>query len=242
MSLQTKITFGLFLYFFTQNALGQTIWNGPKIIFEKLDSTNWLLAENQDRISDSVWITRKNMEGFFNIRKENTFDRQGKSSPAGTEWANGRISDGLNNLTFTTWLESHVGGPNEEVGVDKVLHLIEEDIYLDLKLLSWTQGGGGSGTGFGGGFRYERSTPMINDLEEQASQEAPIILQQGPYLSIRQQATIEQLKVFSVSGEGLIETQVLPPVQRYDLSIDNLRPGMYLLLINDRTFVKFIKY
>ena len=38
-------------------------------------------------------------------------------------------------------------------GENFVLHLIEEDIYLDVRFLSWT-----SGNGAGGGFSYERST------------------------------------------------------------------------------------
>jgi hypothetical protein len=37
------------------------------------------------------------------------------------------------------------------IGKDAVLHLIADDIYLDIKFLSWTAGGGG-------GFSYERST------------------------------------------------------------------------------------
>ena len=50
------------------------------------------------------------------------------------------------------------GPTDEEVGVPKVVHLISEDIYIDLIFTQWTGGGGGSGTGFGGGFAYQRST------------------------------------------------------------------------------------
>ena len=43
-------------------------------------------------------------------------------------------------------------------GVDAVVHLITEDIYIDIRFLSWTTGNGQGGTG-GGGFSYMRSTP-----------------------------------------------------------------------------------
>lgn len=39
------------------------------------------------------------------------------------------------------------------VGKSAVLHLIPNDIYLDIKFLSWGQAGGG-------GFSYQRSTPV----------------------------------------------------------------------------------
>ena len=39
------------------------------------------------------------------------------------------------------------------VGKNYVVHLITDNIYIDLKMLSWQQGGGN-----GGGFSYERST------------------------------------------------------------------------------------
>ncbi|MEL7338939.1 MAG: T9SS type A sorting domain-containing protein [Bacteroidota bacterium] len=218
-----------------QIGFGQTIWEGPKIVFQKPDSANWALAQHQDRLSDSVWITRKNMEGFFNIRAENTFDRQGKTSPIGTEWANGSLADGLANLTFTTWLESHVGAPNEEVGINKVVHLVEEDIYLELKLLSWTQGGGGSGTGFGGGFSYERSTPLTSSLDLNPTIQ---IITSPDLLSLFHTQPIQTVKLFSINGRLLQEERLQPPTTVYHLSLATLPKGIYLLWIDDHQFVK----
>ena len=42
------------------------------------------------------------------------------------------------------------------VGVDAVVHLISDDIYIDIKFISWTKGQG-SEIPAGGGFSYERS-------------------------------------------------------------------------------------
>ena len=35
------------------------------ITFEKENYADWTLAENQDRITDNVWITRKNNQSIF---------------------------------------------------------------------------------------------------------------------------------------------------------------------------------
>ena len=43
--------------------------------------------------------------------------------------------------------------PPHTVGVNAVVHLIAEDIYLDLRVTSWTSRGGG--------FSYIRSTPPV---------------------------------------------------------------------------------
>jgi hypothetical protein len=47
---------------------------------------------------------------------------------------------------------SAVGKPQDVVGKDLVMYLLEDDIYLSIKFKSWSQGQKG-------GFSYERSTP-----------------------------------------------------------------------------------
>ncbi len=84
------------------------------------------------------------------------------SSPAGTLWATA-----LNNpaetiaaanwaaLDFTTWTAAYgnsVG--NNILNHNAVVHLVADDVYLDLSFTSY-QGGGS-----GGGFAYVRSTPV----------------------------------------------------------------------------------
>jgi hypothetical protein len=123
--------------------IAQTEWTGPEMVFSKAESTDWTLEANQDRITNNVWLTRANNQGIFNIAQEDSF--QGGSgagpSPIDTEWAFGRISDGVQNLTFTTWGFAHSGGgpgnPASLINQDMVLHLISDDIYIDIKFLSW---------------------------------------------------------------------------------------------------------
>ena len=123
-----------------------TIWNGPLITFSKPALADCTLAENQDRITDLVWITRASTQGLFNIETELSYVHN--LSPAGTEWAYGTTAD-YASLTYTNW-ESWAKPPPQTVGKDAVLHLKDEDIYIDIKFTSW----GGSG----GEFSYVRST------------------------------------------------------------------------------------
>src|SRR5262245_13832040 len=76
------------------------VWDGPSISFSKAAFADWALPENQDRITDDVWITRRESHGLFNAQQE---IGQGPSSPVGTQWAIGTTAD-LGSLTFDTWL------------------------------------------------------------------------------------------------------------------------------------------
>jgi len=125
------------------------IWTGADITFAKADGADPTVAANQDRINDDVWITRGINGGeIFNIRSE--MESTKGSSPRGTEWAMG-TTDNVANLTFRPF-RTAVGEPQDVVGQDLVLHLIAEDIFLNVRFTSWTRGRDG-------GFAYERATP-----------------------------------------------------------------------------------
>ncbi len=128
---------------------GQIVWNGPPISFTKPGFIDWTLPQNQDRITDLVWITRANTEGLFNIKVETSYTHD--LSPASTEWAYGKAADfaTLDFLDWETWTQNR---PPDTVGKDAVLHLVTEDIYIDIKFTAW----GGSPNG--GSFSYIRST------------------------------------------------------------------------------------
>ena len=149
-----KLLLLLILPFISQ---AQTIWTGPMTTFTKSNDADWTLEANQDRITDNVWITRANNQSIFNI-SDNTDTSSGScigSSPHDTEWAFGTIADGINTLTFDTFLGDSFAdcGPPTVVNQNAVLHLITDDIYIDIKFVFWTSGGNG------GGFSYMRSTP-----------------------------------------------------------------------------------
>ena len=109
----------------------QTIWNTDMITFTKEAHTDWNLPENQDRITDEVWITRGNSMPIFNIFEED-YDLWG-SSPADTKWAFGSIADGVENLLFDSWGHAINWYPPGTVDEPMVLFLVSDSIYIDIQ-------------------------------------------------------------------------------------------------------------
>src|SRR5438552_6438140 len=142
------------------SAHAATVWDGPTISFTKSNYANPLLAENQDRLTANIWITRGSSQGLFNANTESHFTHF--LSPAGTEWANGSLEN-YATLSYTDWNHWAKGvnpNPYATVGVQAVLHLIADDIYLSVQFTSWTGGNPDPGFSYGGGFSYLRSTPV----------------------------------------------------------------------------------
>ena len=134
------------------------VWHGPIVSFSKVGFANETLPQNQDHITNNVWLTRAAIQGLFNIKSETSFTHN--LSPSDTEWAHGTTAN-YSALTYTDW-ETWTGGiPNVPniVGQNAVVHLITEDIYLDLKFTSW-----GVGSLGGGSFSYDRSTAAVPEL------------------------------------------------------------------------------
>jgi PEP-CTERM motif len=146
---------------------GQTILGGLTYSYSHDDNLDPTLPENQDRITPSVWITRGGIGGIYNAFAEDEFITRDPSviSPIFTEWAtelnnSGDVSaSNWESLTFDTWLNAYGGGLNlghNIVGPNAVMRIVGEnengldDIYLDIRFTSWSQGGGG-------GFAYLRA-------------------------------------------------------------------------------------
>ncbi len=128
-----------------------TIWTGPTITYSQ-PGTDPTQPANQDRLTPNVWLTRGSSQGLFNAKTEAGFTHS--LSPADTEWADGTTAN-FSSLSYTdwnTWAKNIHGGPPGTVGVNPVLHLKSEDIYLDIKFTAWASRGTGT-------FAYQRSTP-----------------------------------------------------------------------------------
>jgi hypothetical protein len=142
-----------------------TVWSGPTINFTKTgadpaDTTDPL---NQDRMTDNVWLTRGSNEGIFNIAPGHEENYIRFTSPENTLWAtsvmaanSGKTIAAANwqQLSFTNWAPSY-GGPGSTLGANitthnAVVHLLSDDIYLDLTFTFFSSGGD---------FTYNRSTP-----------------------------------------------------------------------------------
>jgi len=127
-----------------------TVFIGTTISFVKENGTDPTAEENQDRITENVWITRGTSGGqIFNAVTETEADQD--ESPLGTLWAVGTTED-IENLTFEPFRDA-VGMPRDNVGVNLVMLLVEDNIAIDVTFTGWTQGNAN-----GGGFSYNRSS------------------------------------------------------------------------------------
>lgn len=229
----------IFILSFTLQVLAaQTIWTGPKITFTKANYADWTQEANQDRITDNVWITRADTESIFNIVVESSYEDS--VSPKNTEWAFGQTSDGISTLTFYPFDTLLVDGVGNDIlnHSNYVLHLISEDIYIDLSFLSWTKGPNSGGGG--GGFSYERSTPAILGTGEKNLKQVSIFPNPArDIINIKELKTDDSYKIYSLLGEVVHEGKV----KRGDkqIHIDKLSKGVYVLKLKDKTTIKFIK-
>ncbi|SVC82089.1 uncharacterized protein METZ01_LOCUS334943, partial [marine metagenome] len=125
------------------------------VTFTKANYADWSLPQNQDRVTDYIWITRGDNSAIFNAYSEDGDVHP--HNPEGTEWAIGTLEE-IDTLTFGDFgivLGHSVGDtlnndliPNHQ---PMVMHLIEDDIYWEVQFHSWTEGGNG------GGFSYTRT-------------------------------------------------------------------------------------
>lgn len=136
----------------------QTIWPGFDVAFEKPDFTDPEDPAFQDRITDAVWITRAIDQGIYNIQQESGYS---DTSPADTQWAFAGLNfnpeevsaDQFAELNFSDWATAlgAQGALAENILVKPgVVHLMSDDIYIDIMFTAWTT------RGDGGGFAYLR--------------------------------------------------------------------------------------
>jgi PEP-CTERM motif len=130
-----------------------SVWTGPPVSFTKTAGTP------QDSLTPNVALTRGSTQGMYNAVSETSFN---SASPAGTEWAtavnNPSVTITATNwaaLSFTDWTHAY-GGPGNTLqsnitSKNAVVHLITDNIYLNLQFTNFTSGGA---------FAYQRSTPV----------------------------------------------------------------------------------
>jgi hypothetical protein len=138
-----------------------TVWSGYDRVFSKPDGADPTLPQWQDTVTPGVAITRVNSGGgLINAASETIFARA--TSPARTLWAfpfnnPGRTVAAWNwsTLVFQPWTDSYgansAGGPPGTIGQPSVMHVVADDLYVDVRLTEWT-------VRLGGGFAYERAS------------------------------------------------------------------------------------
>ena len=225
----------LFLSLFIANASlleGQVIWNGPNITVSKAAFADPSQASNQDRITDEVWITRGNTQGLFNAKVENSYDT---SSPSGTEWAKGTTAD-IESLSFTTWKAAVDNMPPNNLNQNLVLHLIAEDIYIDIRFTQWGQGAGG-----GGSFTYIRSTEAPSNTNE-VNLDNSITIFPNPasdFIEVSGPVEGDQFDIYDLASGRKMLSGLLNRNLR--IEIGELPAGNYILQTKERQTTRFVK-
>jgi hypothetical protein len=129
-----------------------TVWSGFGVTFTRPAAGPPTDPANQDRITDNVWLTRDSTQGIFNIKQEMSYDIGIHHAPADTRWATDLNNAGktiaaanYEDLTFTFWREAYGGAvATTIINRNAVVHLVTDDIYLDLRFTDWgVQGAGG---------------------------------------------------------------------------------------------------
>ncbi|WP_406684098.1 T9SS type A sorting domain-containing protein [Seonamhaeicola sp. MEBiC1930] len=209
----------------------QTIWTGPTTTFTKVGGADWDLESNQDRITDNIWITRADSQGIFNKATEIVY--RTFLSPEDTEWAFGTTAS-IESLTFQNWQATHNSSPFNLINKDMVVHLITDDIYIDIKFTFW------QGSSSGGGFTYERSTNQSLNIEE-FKLENKIKLYPNPskdVIKITGLSNVDGFSIFNVAGSRLLKGKIS---KKGSIEISELERGLYLLKLENGAIYKFIK-
>jgi hypothetical protein len=200
--------------------------------FTKVDYADPTQEANQDQITSNVWLTRGNNGQLYNAKTESESSKS--SSPDDTEWAFGTTSN-LSSLTFSTFRGT--SKPQNAVGLDMVLHLITDNIYIDIKITSWTSGQS-SGNGNGGGFSYQRSTDP--SLSIQDNKKSILSVYPNPSTSFLRVSGLNastNYRLYNILG-AKIQSGTVKPNQAID--IDALQSGVYMLQISN-TALPFVK-
>jgi hypothetical protein len=226
--------FGISL--FSQSVSAQTTWSGAPMTFTKNINTDETQEANQDRITSNVWITRASRQGIFNAASENSYEDF--ASPKGTEWAFGNTSN-LGSLTFDSWEDTHGSEPLDCIDQEMVLHLITDDIYIDIKFLTWSTGNG-MGGGSGGGFSYSRSTQNGASVKEAISYPEISVYPNPANNEIKLSGiyTSTEYSVFNILGSEVLKGHA---VSNQGISIENLIPGVYFIKLEDGPSLRFVK-
>jgi len=199
-----------------------TIWTGPPITYSQ-PGTDPTQPANQDRLTPNVWLTRGSIQGLFNANTEAFFTHS--LSPADTEWADGTTANfaSLSYTDWNSWAKGVHAGPPSTVGVNAVLHLKSEDIYLDIKFTSWPSHGT---------FAYQRSTPAASLPSPSVSITNPVnnaVFTAPANVTIAAAATVNSGSVTNVAffgnGAPLGSAQTAP----FTITTGSLAAGDYAL-------------
>jgi len=154
----------LFLAITVLPGVASTFWTGSTISFthDAFSSTVDELTTSHvgSDSTNNVWLTRGTSKPLYNAAAEPAWN--GTTSPVNTQWATnfGAFPVTLANTnvlqydTFDNVVGQPGNTPENSVGGTFFVHIISDDIYLELTLTAWGMSDGGS-------FSYTRTTPAV---------------------------------------------------------------------------------
>ena len=182
--------------------------------FTKNANTDPSLKENQDRISDKVWLTRGNQYGIYNAYDQTSAKNQPTS---GIELALGNFEE-LSQLNFETI--SQWGKKFRENWLNKnlVLKLTETNEYYSFVMTSWETKGG---------FSYTRSSTALSITDYSNT----LTIYPNPTKSILIiEGNIEyDIEVYDLLGNKALETQ------GNSVNMEHLSTATYIVKVTDKS-------
>lgn len=192
-----------------------TIWNGPTNGFFHA------VGGLSDEITTNVIITRGGLGGLYNSFLES--GAVAGVSPKGTTWALGSLSN-LSTLTFAACPLEMSERPPNDVGNTYVVHLLTNNIYLQLTLTNWGGAGGSGNTTFG----YTRSSPTVPPVITSPSGGAVF----GAPANVTIQASVAANVPIAFTNVQFYTNNVLlgsVSAQPFNFTANNLAAGAYSL-------------
>ena len=186
-----------------------------QITFTKIANTNPSSPQNQDRISETVWLTRGNRYGIYNAFVQTSARSQPTS---GIKLALGSIED-LSTLNFETisgWGNKFNKG--SWLNKNLVLKLTETNEYYSFTMTFWENRGG---------FSYTRSSTALSIIDYSNT----ITIYPNPTTSI---LNIDGNKQYYVEVYDLLGNKVLE-TQGNSINMEHLSTATYIVKALDKS-------
>ena len=189
--------------------------------FTKNANTDPSLKENQDRISDKVWLTRGNQYGIYNAYDQTSARNQPTS---GIELALGNFEE-LSQLNFETISEWGKKFKVNWLNKNLVLKLTETNEYYSFVMTSWENRGG---------FSYTRSSTALSIKDYSNA----LTIYPNPTTSILiLEGDLEyDIEVYDLLGNKVLETQ------GNSVNMEHLSTATYIVKATDKSNKKELIY
>ena len=127
--------------------------DSSSVYFFKEDYADFTDPDNWDHITEAVAITRADNQGLFNPYAEDSYNGNG---PVGTLWSP-MPTDQSTTADYVEWVEAVNYSPPSVLGQTISLWCVEENIFYDIQMESWTAGNNGGGFSY---WRYPAEAPQ----------------------------------------------------------------------------------